>query len=99
MSEDQHGRGVADLISFWQEKSGVMNRTLHSQNQGQVKVKIEENTSNGEQILLATDNDLKQTKTADYEDVDGDARDRVATRDNSRAQLAQPLALEAEATS
>ena len=28
MSEDQHGRGVADLISFWQEKSGVMNHTF-----------------------------------------------------------------------
>ena len=84
MSEDQHGRGVADLISFWQEKSGVMNRTLHSQNQGQVKVKIEENTSDGEQILLATDNDLKQTKTADYEDVDGDARDGVVARDISK---------------
>ena len=55
-----------------------MNRTLHSQNQGQVKVKIEKNTSDGEQILLATGNDQEQTKTADYEDVDGDAWDRVA---------------------
>ena len=72
-----------DDFHYKSQSEAVVTAVEHYLYANQAALGIEENTSDGEQILLATDNDLKQTKTADYEDVDGDARDRVATRDNS----------------